>query len=124
MTFGSGGFAYQGPFSAGSRFEDAEGTNPEELIGAALSGCYSMALAADLGRAGYEPTAIRTQASVHLEKVDGAQTITRIQLVTNAEVDEVDDVEFLEIAAKTKDNCPVSRALGSVKIELEASLVG
>lgn len=122
MNFGSGDTAYQGPYSHGSRFAEADGTNPEELIGAALAGCFSMALAADLGRAGYEPTAIQTKASVHLEKVDGAQTITRVQLESTAKVAEIEEAEFLEIAAKTKDNCPVSRALASVEIELNASL--
>ena len=124
MVFGSGENAYTGPFSHGSRFAEADGTNPEELVGAALAGCFSMALAADLGRAGLEPSAIHTQASVHLEKVEGAQTITRIVLTTDAEVDGIEEAEFLEVADKTKDNCPVSRALGGVQIELHAKLVG
>lgn len=124
MAFGTGESAYQGPFSHGSRFAEAEGTNPEELVGAALAGCFSMALAADLGRAGYDPIDIHSKAAVHLEKVEGAQTITRIVLDTEAKVNGIQQDEFLELADKTKDNCPVSRALGGVQVELNAKLLG
>jgi osmotically inducible protein OsmC len=124
MSFGAGGHAYHGPYTHGSRFAEDVGTNPEELIGAALAGCFSMALAADLGRAGFEAGSIETEASVHLEKVDGAQTITTIELKTSAKVDGIDEAALLDIADKTKDNCPVSRALAGVEVKLEASLVG
>lgn len=124
MSFGSGDYAYRGPYSFVSRFEEGEGTNPEELIGAALAGCFSMALSGDLGKAGYDPVSVRTEAEVHLERVDDAPTITRIQLNTAVEVEGINDDEFQEIAQGAKKNCPVSRALGTVNIELDASLSG
>jgi osmotically inducible protein OsmC len=122
MAFGAGESAYRGPYSHGSRFAEEAGTNPEELIGAALAGCFSMALAADLSRAGHIPVTIQSEASVHLERVDGSPTITRIVLTTDAEVEGVSESEFFKIAESAKDNCPVSRALGSVQVELEATL--
>jgi osmotically inducible protein OsmC len=120
MRFGGG--AYDGRYTFASRFEDGGGTNPEELIAAAHAGCFSMALAADLGRAGFQPKEVRTVAKVHLELVDGAQTISRIDLVTGAEVPGIDNAAFQKIAEATSRNCPVSRALKAVKIGLEATL--
>jgi osmotically inducible protein OsmC len=114
---------FEGPYTFASRFEDGTGTNPEELIGAAHAGCYSMALSADLGRADYAPTRIQTTAKVHLERVDGKQTITRIELDTEAEVPGIDDKTFLEYAEGAKAGCPVSRALAGVEITLNARLV-
>lgn len=114
---------FEGPYTFASRFEDGSGTNPEELIGAAHAGCYSMALSADLGRADYTPTRIQTTANVHLERVDGKQTITRIELDTEAEVPGIDDKTFLEFAEGAKAGCPVSRALAGVEITLNARLV-
>ncbi len=120
VKLGSG--AYDGAYSFVSRFEQGEGTNPEELIGAAHAGCFSMALAAGLTRAGYAPTSIHTTAEVHLEKVDDAFTITLIELKTEAEVPGMAGEAFQEQAAAAKLNCPVSRALAGVEIELEAQL--
>ena len=122
MKLGSG--SYEGPYTFVSRFEQGPGTNPEELIGAAHAGCFSMALAADLTRAGFTPKQIHTAAAVHLEKVDGAFRITRIELRTEAEVPEIAANAFQEHAQAAKQNCPVSRALTGVDISLEASLVG
>ncbi len=89
LALGSG--AFEGRYSFGSRFEEAGGTNPEELIGAAHAGCFSMALSAALGRAGYAPKRIATAAKVHLEKVGDAFRITRIDLTTEAEIPGIDD---------------------------------
>lgn len=120
VEFGS----YSGNYTFASRFEEGDGTNPEELIGAAHAGCFSMALSADLGRADFEPKKVQTTANVHLEKVDGKQTITKVELNTEAEVPGITDEQFQEIAAGAKVGCPVSRALGSVEIVLNARLVG
>ncbi len=120
VRLGSG--AYDGPYSFVSRFEQGSGTNPEELIGAAHAGCFSMALAAGLIRAGFAPTSIHTSAAVHLEKVDEAFTITRIELQTEAEIPGITEATFLEQAGSAKENCPVSRALAGVEIELQARL--
>ncbi|MEX0610339.1 MAG: OsmC family protein [Balneolaceae bacterium] len=121
MEFESG--AFKGAYTFASRFEDGVGTNPEELIGAALAGCFSMALSGDLGKQGYKPASVKTDADVSLEMVDGAPTITTIQLTVQASVPEIKDEEFQEIANKTKKNCPVSRALKAnimLKAELKA----
>ncbi|KTG10144.1 peroxiredoxin [Haloprofundus marisrubri] len=117
MALGSG--AYEGEYSYVSRFEEGDGTNPEELIGAAHAGCFSMALAGNLAKAGHEPDRIHTQAHVHLE--DGQ--IARIVLEVDADVPDIDDDEFREQAEEAKQNCPVSQALsGGPTIELDASL--
>lgn len=109
-------------FTAGTRFEGVPGSNPEEMIGAALSGCFSMALSAELGKAQATPRSIRTSADVRLEKTDAGFTITRIDLTCEAKVEGVDDAKFQKIAAATKKGCPVSRAL-SVEVHLTAKLV-
>ena len=116
MSFGSG--AYEGSYSFKSRFEEGTGTNPEELIGAAHSGCFSMALSADIAEAGYSPESVTTNAEVSLE--DGS--ITTIVLTTKANVPDIDEDTFQEIAAGAKENCPVSKALAGVDIKLNASL--
>ena len=121
MALGSG--AYRGAYSFGSRFEEAGGTNPEELIGAALAGCFSMALSAALGRGGHTPESVATQAKVHLEKVGEGFGITRIELATEARVPGIDEAAFQETAEGAKKNCPVSKALGGVDISLDAKLV-
>ena len=121
MALGSG--AYRGSYSFGSRFEEAGGTNPEELIGAALAGCFSMALSAALGRGGHTPESVATQAKVHLEKVGEGFGITRIELATEARVPGIDAAVFQETAEGAKKNCPVSKALGGVDINLDAKLV-
>ena len=116
--------AFQGPYSFPSRFEEGEGTNPEELIAAAHAGCFSMALAAALEREGFPPRRVSTEARVHLEMVEGRATITRIELLTEAEVPGISPEKFQEIAQAAKEGCPVSRALAGVKeISLEARLL-
>jgi len=114
--------AYEGKYSFASRFEEAGGTNPEELIAAAHSGCFSMALSAALGKAGFTPKSINTDASVTLEKVGEGFGITRIDLKTVASVPDIDEAKFREIAQAAKENCPVSKALKAVEITLDARL--
>lgn len=121
MRLGSG--AYEGHYSFDSRFEEGVGTNPEELLGAALAGCFSMAFSGDLVKAGYAPKRIETKARVYLEKVDGRFTITRFHLETEADVPEIDDHAFQETAEGAKEGCPVSRLLQPVQITVEARLV-
>ncbi|MEA2402389.1 MAG: lipoyl-dependent peroxiredoxin [Thermoleophilaceae bacterium] len=117
--------AYEGPYSFQSRFEEGDGTNPEELIAGAHAGCFSMALSGELGRAGHEPESIETTATVHIDKVEGGFGITRIELDTRARVPGIDADEFQRLAESAKQNCPVSRALAAVEtIELNAELVG
>jgi osmotically inducible protein OsmC len=121
MALGSG--SYKGPYSFVSRFENGAGTNPEELIGAAHAGCFSMALAAALGRAGITPKSIRTTAKVHLGTSDAGPTITRIDLETEGEVPGIDQATFQQHAEGARKGCVVSRALGGVKdITLNATL--
>jgi osmotically inducible protein OsmC len=120
MELGSG--AYEGSYSAASRFEDGEGTNPEELIAAAHAGCFSMALANGLSQAGHEPESVKTTARVHLDKDDGGFSITRSELSTEVKVDGLDEGDFQKHAEEAKDSCPVSRALGAIEIGLEAKL--
>jgi lipoyl-dependent peroxiredoxin len=120
MSFGSG--AFEGPFTFASRFEEGEGTNPEELIAAAHSGCFSMQFAALLSRAGHEPESVNTTAEIHLDKDDGGFSITRSELTSEAKVDGVSDEEFQQIADEAKRTCPVSRALGAIDVGLEAKL--
>jgi lipoyl-dependent peroxiredoxin len=123
MRMASG--AYEGPYSFQSRFEEADGTNPEELIAAAHAGCFSMALSAGLGGAGHPPESVETEATVHLDKVGDGFAITRILLRTRARVPGIDADEFQQRAEAAKEGCPVSQALGGVgSIELEAELVG
>jgi osmotically inducible protein OsmC len=110
------------PFSLGSRFEGQQGSSPEELIGAALSGCFSMALTLSLEMAGVKPQSVRTSADVRLDKDGAGFSITTIDLITEASVPGLDPVRFQTIAEETKKGCPVSKALGGVKISLKASL--
>jgi osmotically inducible protein OsmC len=121
VSLGSG--AYEGQYSFSSRFESGTGTNPEELIAAAHAGCFSMALSAQLGKAGFTPTRISSDAKVHLEKVGEGFSITKIELVTQGVVPGIDEATFLEHAEGAKKGCPVSRALGAVEITLDAKLV-
>lgn len=118
IALGSG--AYNGPYSFGSRFESAPGTNPEELIAAAHAGCYSMFLSALLSKAGLIPTAIRTTAKVHLNDVP---RIDWIELETEAEVPGLNDADFQKYAQEAKLNCPVSQALTGPEIRLHAILM-
>jgi osmotically inducible protein OsmC len=120
MRLGSG--AFEGPYSYPSRFEDGQGTNPEELIGAAHAGCFSMALAAALTKAGHAPRSIRTSARVHLDKVGDGFEITAIELDAEGDVPGIDAQAFQTQAEAAKRNCPVSKALAGVKISLKATL--
>jgi osmotically inducible protein OsmC len=122
VRLGSG--AFEGPYSFQSRFEDGAGTNPEELIGAAHAGCFSMALTVGLERAGYSPTSVETSARVHLERGDDGFSIPRIDLETTATVPGIDDATFQEHAEQAKAGCPVSKALAAVDIRLDAKLAG
>ena len=110
------------PFSLGTRFAGEQGSNPEELIGAALAGCFSMALTANLGKAGLNPQRVTTSADVQLDKDGEGFTITNIRLTTKASVPGLDAAKFQSIAEETKKTCPVSKALAGPKISLEASL--
>ena len=121
MKLGSG--AFEGNYSFPSRFESGGGTNPEELIGAAHAGCFSMALAAALGQAGYTPERVQTEAKVHLEKVGQGFKITKIELETKASIPNIDENEFQEQAQAAKKNCPVSQALTGTEITLNAKLM-
>jgi osmotically inducible protein OsmC len=111
------------PYSFKSRFEEGEGTNPEELIAAAHAGCFSMALSHGLSQAGHEPKEVRTTAKVHLEKTAGGFAIPRIELDTVANVPGIDDAAFQKQAEDAKKNCPVSKVLAGAEISLNAKLV-
>jgi osmotically inducible protein OsmC len=111
------------PYTWKARFEEGPETNPEELLGAAHAGCFSMALSGRLTRAGFTPTRIYTTANVHLEKVGEAFQITSIVLENESEVPGIDVAQFNEQAEAAKANCPVSLALSGVKISLKAKLL-
>ncbi len=115
--------AVKGTYSFSSRFEDGAGTNPEELLGAAHAGCFSMALANALANAGFPAERIRTTARVHLTKGPEGFGIPRIELQCEAEVPGISPEAFQEEARGAKAGCPVSRALGAVQIDLDARLV-
>jgi len=121
MAFGSG--AYEGGYSFRTRMEEEPGTNPEELIGAAHAGCFSMALSLELGERGTPPESIDTDAKVHFAKQDDGWGITRIDLSTRARVPGLDDAAFQQAAQAAKEGCPVSRALAATEITLDARLV-
>ena len=118
MRVGSG--HYEGPFTDASRFADGDGTNPEELVGAAHAGCYSMFLSALLTKSGFTPTEIRTTANV---TIAAGPTITLIELNTEGVVPGCDEPTFLEHAQRAKVGCPVSKALAAVEIKLNAKLM-
>ena len=122
MALGSG--AFEGAYSFATRFEDAPGTNPEELIGAAHAGCFSMAFSMLLEKAGHPPKEIETEASVTIEKVEDGFKITRIDLATTADVPGIDAEEFQKQANAAKKGCPVSQALAGTEIHLSAVLKG
>ncbi len=121
MKLGSG--AFEGAYSFSSRFEEGTGTNPEELIGAAHAGCFSMALSGDLSKAGYTATRITTSSKVTLGKIDNKSRITNIHLDVTAEVPQISQEEFANIAEGAKKGCPVSAALSAVDISMTAQLV-
>lgn len=110
------------PYSFSSRFENGKGTNPEELIGAAHAGCFTLATSHALAQAGYPPTRAHSDARVHLEKGDGGFEITRVDLVLEAEVPGVSEDQFQQIAREAKENCIVSKVLSAAEITLEATL--
>ncbi len=120
MSLGSGSF--EGAYTFGTRFENVKGLNPEELIGAALAGCFSMSLAHELDKKGKTPQSVDTEARAELEKTDEGFSITAITLETEAKVADLDGDTFQKIAKEAKNNCPVSRALAGVKIKLNARL--
>ncbi len=124
---GNGSFKGQtglgGSYSFGSRFQDAAGSNPEELLAAAEAACYSMALSGGLEKEGFAPTSVETQAACTVEKVGEGFKITTMKLTVKAVVSGIDDAKFQAIAAATKEGCPVSSALkGNVQIELNATV--
>ncbi len=112
--------AYEGPFTYASRFESGKGTNPEELIGAAHAGCYSMFLSALIGNAGFTPTRIATTATVHLTE---GPTISLIELFTEAEIPGISEEDFQQKAIDAKLKCPVSKVLAGAEIKLNAKLI-
>ena len=120
MALGSG--AFEGAFSFNTRMGDEPGTNPEELIGAALAGCYTMALNATLEKEGHTANSVNTEAKVHFGKDDAGFAITKIELETVADVSGIEEEKFAEIAAKVKQTCPVSKALTGTEIVLDARL--
>lgn len=113
---------YEGSYSTGSRFQEEAGTNPEELLGAAHAGCFSMALSSEMSGAGHPPEVVQTSAQVHIEKLDTGWTITRIHLATEVHAPGADPNEFDKLAESAKQTCPVSKALTGVEITLEAVL--
>ena len=122
---GVGSGAYEGPFTLRARVEDVErSTNPEELIGAAHAGCFTMSLANLLSESGHPPADLSTTAKVRLEQLDTGFAITNIALRTVGEVPGVDGDTFARLAQQAKDTCPVSRALAGTEITLEATLAG
>ena len=122
MKVGRG--AYEGPYSFASRFEQGPGTNPEELLGAAHAGCFSMSFALMLSQAGTPPKRIQTEAEVGLEKVGDGFRITTVNLTTEADVPGIEEKDFQELAEKAKAGCPVSQALAGTAITLRARKTG
>ena len=121
IRFGSG--AFDGAYDFRSRMGDGKGTNPEELLGAAHAGCFSMALAAGLAGAGFKPERVHTTAKVHFDQQGGGWSIHTIDLETEAKVPGIDAADFQKRAEETKKTCPVSRALSGVTINVAARLV-
>jgi lipoyl-dependent peroxiredoxin len=120
MTMDSG-VLQEAAYSFGTRFENAKGTNPEELIAAAHAGCFSMALSAELGKAGMSPEKVETKASVKLEMLEQGPTVTEVHLDVTAHVPGVDREAFLKVAEAAKAGCPISRLLNA-KITMDAKL--
>jgi len=114
--------AFRGPYTFRARFEQGAETNPEELLGAAHAGCFTMAITALLARERLAPERIQTTAAVHLEAVAGGFSIPRIELTTRARIPGITPERFEALAAEAKVNCPVSKALAGVEITLDAAL--
>jgi len=119
MTFAD----YNGPYTFVSRFEEGEGTNPEELVGAAHAGCYSMFLSALLSGKDLTPESVETKATVHLGSDDTGPVITNIDLECTAKVEGIDNSNFQELVQEAKAKCPISRLYAGTTINLTASLV-
>ena len=114
---------FSGPFTFKSRFEEGEGTNPEELIGAAHSGCFSMFLAALLSGEKLEPESVETTATVHLGKDEKGPVITTIELVSQVKCEGISQEKFQELAQAAKEGCPISRLVAAADIKLSATLL-
>lgn len=114
---------FEGPYTFKARVEDAEGTNPEELLGAAHAACYAMFLSAQLGRAGHTVNEVRAVSEVTLVRDESGLRVSGIHLVVEASIPGIDDAAFQELAEKSKTGCPISGALASVPITLNAKLV-
>ena len=127
LTSGTGTISTQSgalsaqPYGFNTRFEDKAGTNPEELVGAAHAGCFSMALSNILGESNFKADSIETHAEVSLDKTDGGFSITAIHLTTVAKITGIDQDTFTAAATKAKENCPISKVLNT-KITLNAKL--
>jgi osmotically inducible protein OsmC len=111
------------PYSFVSRFEHGEGTNPEELIAAALGGCFTMALAAQLSSNDHTPATIETEALLTMETTEDGPTVTKIHLITRATVPGIEDSKFHELAKKAHEGCPIARLLKAAEITLDATLL-
>jgi osmotically inducible protein OsmC len=123
-TVSVGDGVFEGQYSFASRFEEGTGTNPEQLIAGAHAACFSMALANILSQAGHAPESVSTKANIQLRNVDGAPTLTRVDLETEGRVPGIDQRQFQEYADQAKQGCPVSRALAGIpEIALTATLV-
>ncbi len=120
MSFADSGVAF--PYSFRSRFEDGNGANPEMLIGAAHAGCFSMAFANMLTEKGYKPKEIAATAEIKLESTGKGFAITSSHLIVEGEVEGIDEQTFQQIAAQAKEGCPVSKALASLDITMDAKL--
>ena len=120
MAFGSG--AFEGAYSFSSRFEQGEGTNPEELIAAAHAGCFSMAFSNELSKAGFVPDSVETEATVTMENLEGGFQITKVDLATVGVVPGIEKDEFESIAVAASKGCPVSQALKAIEINVHPVL--
>jgi osmotically inducible protein OsmC len=114
--------SFEGPYTFASRFQEGKGVNPEELIGAAHAGCFSMALSHGLAQGGHTPRRVSTTAKVHLDKGDAGFRITTIELNCEADVPGISGEEFQKAAEDARVNCPVAQALKGVEIKLQAVL--
>jgi osmotically inducible protein OsmC len=122
ITVGDG--VFEGAYSFASRFAEGEGTNPEQLIAGAHAGCFTMALSNILSGAGHAPESVRTSARIQLRNIDGAPTLTRVDLATEGNVPGIDQQQFQTYAEEAKTNCPVSRALAGIpEIVMSARLL-
>jgi osmotically inducible protein OsmC len=123
-TLSVGSKAFSGPYDWKSRSGEGSTTSPEELLGAAHAGCFSMALSHQLAQAGHPPKRVHTTAKVSFEKQAEGFAITKIELTTDAQVPGIDDAAFQKLANAAKEGCPVSKALAAVEITVNATLAG